>query len=75
MSRKKIYLNASLATCIALSPALIQAGTTSVSAEASVKPKLVLEKKQKKVRVVVELVGDPAIAEAAQKGKKLPSPP
>ena len=70
MSRKKIYLNASLATCIALSPALIQAGTTSVSAEASVKPKLVLEKKQKKVRVVVELVGDPAIAEAAQKGKK-----
>jgi lactocepin len=70
LSRKKIYLNASLATCIALSPALIQAGTTSVSAEASVKPKLVLEKKQKKVRVVVELVGDPAIAEAAQKGKK-----
>lgn len=70
MSRRKVYLNASLATCIALTPMLIQAGTSSVSAEASIKPKIELEKKQKKVRVVVELVGAPAIAEAAQKGKK-----
>ena len=68
-SRKKFYLNASLATCIALTPGLL-GNVSVVTAESPTKPTLSIEKKQKKVRVVVELVGEPAIAKAEKKGKK-----
>ncbi|OGX80254.1 peptidase S8/S53 subtilisin kexin sedolisin, partial [Exiguobacterium sp. SH31] len=70
MSRLKLYTNVSLAACLALTPGLIGLSAAPVSAESPAKPKMVTEKKQKKVRVVVELVGEPAIVKAEQKGKK-----
>ncbi len=66
----KFYVNVSLATCLALTPGLLGLGTDPVLAKRSVTPNAEIADKQEKLRVVVELVGAPAIEQAKKKGKK-----
>ncbi|MCT4782662.1 MULTISPECIES: S8 family serine peptidase [Exiguobacterium] len=70
MPQPKFYVNVSLATCLALTPGLLGLGAEPVLAKPSVTEHLAVSDKQEKQRVVVELVGAPAIEQAKQKGKK-----
>lgn len=70
MPQPKFYVNVSLATCLALTPGLLGLGAEPVLAKPSVTANVAVSDKQEKLRVVVELVGAPAIEQAKQKGKK-----
>lgn len=70
LSQAKVYLNVSLATCLALTPGLLGLGAEPVLAKPSIKQNITTTDQNEKLRVVVELVGAPAIAQAEKKGKK-----
>ncbi len=70
LPQPKFYLNVSLATCLALTPGLLGLGAEPVLAKPSVKQSVSSTDKHEKLRVVVELVGAPAIEQAKKKGKK-----